>query len=252
MSHEPGYEMLMQAFSGIMSITGETDGDPVRCGPSVCDFGSGMWLALGVVAALNRRLQTGEGCIVNTSVYEAALNWILVASGDYLGHGKEPVRVGNGHPAICPYGLYRTKDGALILGVGNDRLFAKLVKVLNRENLLDDPRFRTNTARISHREVVEEEIAGVFSQNTTRHWISVLTGAGVPCSPLHTVPEALEHPQTKALKILETAEDAPELRFIGLPLSFNGVRPGLNEAAPNVGEDTDAVLGSIKAKSPGS
>ncbi len=244
MRHEAGYEMLMQAFSGIMSITGEADGIPVRCGPSICDFGSGMWLALGMVAALNRRLQTGEGCIVSSSIYETALNWISVASGDYLGHAKEPERVGNGHPALCPYGLFQTKDSALILGAGNDRLFEKLVKVLNREDLMDDPRFQTNGARIKNRKVVEGEIAAILLRDATQHWVSVITEAGVPCSPLNTIPEALEHPQTKALKILQAADNSPELQFIGLPLSFNGERPKLRNAGPNIGEDTEAVLGS--------
>ncbi len=243
--HEAGYEMLMQAFSGIMSITGETDGIPVRSGPSICDFGSGMWLALGVVAALNQRFQTGKGCVVNTSIYETALNWLLVASGDYLAYGRSPVRGGNGHPAIVPYGLFQTKDGALILGAGNDRLFAKLLKVFNREDLLDNPRFQTNAVRVRNRKLVEGEIAAIFVNETTQHWISALTEADVPCSALQTVPEALEHPQTKALKILQATHDHPELRFIGMPLSFNGERPELRTTAPSAGEDTEEVLGLL-------
>lgn len=239
-----GYEMLMQAFSGIMSITGEPEGVPVRAGPSICDFGSGLWLALGVLAALLKRQQTDAGCTVSTSIYETGLFWSLLPSADYVGHGRQPGRVGNGHPAITPYGLFETGDGSLILGAGNDRLFARLARALDREELAADPRFKENRSRLKHRRVIEGLVAEILLGNTTEHWMSVLSAAGVPCSPVQSVPEAIEHPQTKALGILQQSEGAPDLRIVGLPLSFDGERPALRTSAPKLGADNETVLGS--------
>ena len=242
--NEAGYEMLMQAFSGIMSITGEPNGLPVRAGPSICDLGAGMWLALGILAALLKRQQTGKGCTISTSIFETALFWSLLPSADYVGHGRLPERAGNGHPAITPYGLFETSDGSLILGAGNDRLFAKLAKALDREDLAADPRFKENQSRLKHRRVIEGLVAEKLLGDTTDHWVSVLATAGVPCSPLQTVPEAIEHPQTTALGILQQSEGAPDLRIIGLPISFDGERPALRTSAPALGADNKAVLGS--------
>lgn len=236
----PGYEMLMQAFSGIMSITGEVDGSPVRAGPSICDFGSGMWLAIGVLTALIERQKTGKGTVVSTSLYEAALNWLLVASGEYFAHGQVPGRVGNGHPDIAPYGLYYTQDGSVILGAGNDRLFGKLAGVLGRNDLLDDERFTTNAARLRNRTALDAEIIDMFKAQTSAYWLQTLKNAGVPCSPVQTVSEALEHPQTAALGIIQHSEDSPDVGYIGLPINFNGERPKLRASAPDLGRDTDS------------
>ncbi|MGO1118851.1 CaiB/BaiF CoA transferase family protein [Rhodovibrionaceae bacterium A322] len=242
MKSEAGYEILMQAFSGIMSITGDPDGMPVRSGPSICDFGSGMWLALGVLAALNQRQQTGQGCVINTSIFETGLNWALVASGGYLAQGQPPQRIGNGHPDLVPYGLFPSKDGALIIGAGNNRLFEKLIKVLGCESMMDDPRFQTNSTRIKHRQEVQEIISAALHKDTTDNWLIRLKEAGVPCSPVQSVPQALDHPQTQALDILQSTADSPDLRFIGLPLSFDGKRPDLRSTIPAAGASNDEIL----------
>ncbi len=243
---EPGYEMLTQAFSGIMSITGEIDGPPVRAAPSICDFGAGMWLAIGVLAALHKRDREGVGCIVNTSIFETAMVWIAVAAGDYLCYGREPPRAGNQHPAVAPYGLFQTADGSIILGSANDRLFKRLAKALGREDFLQEPNYANNVLRVKYRKILEGQIAEIFLHHPSSHWMTLLTEAGVPCAQVQSVSEAIDHPQTIELGIIQTAADDPGFKTVGLPLSFDRRRPDIRRSAPPLGADTKAVLGERK------
>ncbi|MEM6441885.1 MAG: CoA transferase [Pseudomonadota bacterium] len=246
MRDQPGYEILAQAFGGIMSTTGEPDRDPVRCGPSLCDFGSGMWLAIGILAALHRRAATGRGGLVQTSLYETALTWTTIQAAPYLASGEPPARSGASHVLIAPYGYFETATDPIMLACASDGIFRRLAPALDRPDWLEDPRFKDNAARVTHRATLEGQVAEIFAARDLSHWFEVLNAAGVPCSPVNTVPQALAHPQAEALGILQTPPDRPDVTALGLPLSFEGERPALRSAAPRLGskpENTPAAAG---------
>lgn len=239
----PGYEILSQAFGGIMNITGEPDRNPVRCGPSVCDFGSGMWLAIGVLAALHRRARTGKGGLVQTSLLETALSWTTVSASTYFASGEEPTRAGASHHLIAPYGYFETRTSPIMVACASDALFVRLAEALGRAEWATDTRFRDNPGRVRHKALIESMVAEVFRTEAQDYWFDRLTRAGVPCSPVHTIPEALDHAQTKALGIVQHDPANPEIASIGIPLSFDGARPGVRHGAPELGSsDADAFL----------
>lgn len=240
---KPGYEILLQAFAGLMSVTGETDGPPVRMGTSVVDFGTGMWTAIAALAALHRRDRTGRGCVIYTSLFETALFWLCNFFARYLASGEIPQRHATGSPTQVAFGAFETQNGPLVLGVANDRLFAKLARVLNRPEWADDPRFRTSADRLAHRDLLVGEIRAILRQATKEEWMERLEAAGIPCAPILTLPEVLAQPQTQALGILQTPPGS-EITLLGLPLSFDGVRPALRRRAPHLGEHTAEIFGS--------
>lgn len=231
----PGYEILGQAFGGVMSITGEAEGGPVRCGPSVCDFGSGMWLAIGVLAALQERHRTGKGGLVQTSLFETALSWTAVAASSYLASGNEPGRNGASHHLIAPYGLFETKTGPLMLACASDALFDRLADALGQSIWKSDERFHNNPARVRNKTLIEGMIGEIIETEPQDHWFKVLGQAGVPCAPVNTISEALMHPQTEALNMLQSTPEATDIQTLGLPLSFDGTRPSVHYGAPALG-----------------
>lgn len=239
----PGYEPLMQAFSGLISANGHPDGPPARLGASVVDLGTGMWTAIGALAALLRRGQTGQGCVVNTSLFETALLWCGFHLVTYMTGGGLPVRHGTGHPQIVPYQAFETGNGPLVIAAGNDRLFARLAAALGHPEWAADPLFLTNEDRSRNRQVLLPMIAGIVAGTTKEELSERLEAAGVPCAPIHTVDEVLAHPQTEALGILQRSPQL-DLSLIGMPVSFDGERPAYRRDAPALGADTDAVLGA--------
>lgn len=232
---KPGYEILLQAFAGLMSTTGEENGPPLRMGASVVDFGTGMWTTIAALAALRQRDRTGRGCVIETSLFETALFWLCNAFAQYAVTGKVPERHATGSPRQVAFGAFETQNGPLVVGVANDRLFVKLARALNRGEWADDPRFRTNADRLAHKEYLLGEIRSTFHQDTKERWMERLEAAGVPCAPILTIPEVLAQPQTEALGIFR---DQPELgaALMSLPFSLDGVRSLLTECAPRVGE----------------
>lgn len=234
----PGYEILSQAFGGVISITGEAGRTPVRCGPSVCDFGSGMWLAIGILAALHERERTGRGGLVQTSLFETALSWTTVSASSYLASGEEPVRMGAGHHLIAPYGYFETKTRPMMLACASDNLFQKLARAIGRPEWIEDERFRDNPGRVRNKDLIEGLIADILKTERQQHWFDLLNDAGVPCSPVNTIPDALDHDQTKALGIVQTDPDNPEISCVGFPVSIDGKRPGLRHGAPALGSSS--------------
>jgi len=237
----PGYDPLMQAFGDIMSITGEEGRPPVRVGPSIVDMSTGMWAVIGILAALFRRQATGEGCEIDTSLFESTLAWIGSAASGCLASGKVPVRRGTEMPFLVPYKVYEAADGYLLIAAGNDNLFARLADAVGHKEWLADPRFATNPKRVLNRETVNAALQAVVQTRPRVHWIEILERARVPCAGLQTVDEVLEHPQTKAVEMLQRTPDG-KMAFMGLPVSFDGVRPKMRLGPPELGADTEAVL----------
>ena len=237
----PGYEPLAQAYSGLSSINGQPDGPPTRTGPSMVDLGSGMWIALSALAALRRRDATGQGAVVRLSLLETALGWISADVSGYLNEGREPVRRGNGQPLLTPYDVFGASDGPISLAVGNDAQFRQLASELGHPEWAHDPCFATNGARLAHKAQLVAQVAACLAARPRDHWVERLRAAGIPCSSVNTVPEALASPQVAALGMVRRS---PVTRrgTVGLPFTIDGVRPGSELDAPALGAHNAELL----------
>ncbi len=237
----PGYDPLMQAFGGLMSMLGEDGRPPVRVPVSIMDLATGMWTVIGILAAHAERGRTGRGGIVDTSLYETSCAWMAIPLADYIASQVLPKRTGSGVGMIVPYQAFPCTDGHLMIASGNDNLFRKLCTVIGQPALADDPRFTKNAGRVENRETLIPILSAALAQDTRAAWQAKLEAVGVPCGPVQTLDQVVAHPQTEALGILQTSPDGA-LRTIGLPLSFNGTRPAYETGAPGLGEHTDAIL----------
>lgn len=238
---KPGYDPLMQAFGGIMSVTGEAGREPVRVGPSIVDMGAGLWSAVGILAALQKRHRTGEGCVVDTSLFETSLSWMTVPIAMSLASGKEPGRTGSEAAMIVPYKAYRAADRHLVIAAGNDSLFGKFCGVVRRPEWRDDPRFATNAERVKNREVLNALIEGIIATANADEWVERLDRVGVPSAPLQSVSQVLAHPQTHAVDMVRPVPDG-SMALVSLPLRFDGERLPFRSAPPALGADNDAVF----------
>jgi crotonobetainyl-CoA:carnitine CoA-transferase CaiB-like acyl-CoA transferase len=229
LSDRPGYDPLMQAAAGIMSVTGEADGPPVRVGVSLIDFATGQWAAIGILAALLERERDGRGRAIDTSLYETALYAMSSHIAAYAESGEIPGRHGSAFPLIAPYELFPTSDGAVMIAAGSDALWTRLRRALG---LPDDERFRTNPGRVQHRAELFGAIASVLRERTSAEWEERLTEAGVPVSPVRDVGEVLAQAQTQALGILQELGGGTT---VALPLRFDGERPRYSGPPPELG-----------------
>ena len=244
LASEPGYDALMQAAGGLISMTGEPGRPGVRVGSSLIDMGTGMWSALGIVAALLERESTGEGAVVDTSLYETALAYVGYHLVGYLADGTVPSGQGTVFPMVAPYQVLPTRDGELMIAGGNDRLFVALCGVLELPALLADPRFATNPGRVAHREELVEALSERLRQRDSAEWLALLTEAGVPAAPVADIADVASAEQTAALGMIQPVSTPriPGLRLVPLPLSFDGERATHAHAPPAIGEHTQEVL----------
>jgi crotonobetainyl-CoA:carnitine CoA-transferase CaiB-like acyl-CoA transferase len=240
LSERPGYDPLMQAFGGIMSVVGEPGGAPVRVGPSIIDMGSGMWAAMGILAALTRRQATGEGSTVDVSLFETAAAWMSMYAAQYQAGGVLPGKNGSGQTGIVPYRAYRTADGDLVVAAGNNTLFARLCGVLGQPGWAADPRFVDNPTRVRHAAALYALLEPAFLAHSNAEWTALLDEAGVPCAPVQDVAQMLAHPHTQALGLLQPVPGS-SIPMVGLPVRFDGQRPAPRSASPALGADTLAL-----------
>ncbi len=240
----PGYDPLAQAAGGIVSVTGETGRDGVRAGVSVADQGTGMWAALGIVAAIHEREQTGTGREVDVSLYETALGFMAYHLTGFLGAGAVPAPRGTAFPSIVPYQAFAANDGRLMVAAGNDRLFAALAEAVGLPELAADARFATNADRVANRDVLVPQLEARFASAPRAHWLGRLADAGVPAAPVQDVSEVVAAEQTEALGILQELPHPvlPELRIPAFPVSVDGERILHASAPPGLGAHTAEVL----------
>ena len=242
LADKPGYELLMQAYGGLMSITGGEDAPPTRAGPSIVDITTGMWIAIGVLAAIVRRNRDGSGCVVNASLYESALALSAIHMVNYSVAGSLPARTANGFAGLAPYGSFQASDGDLIVAAGNDGLFRKLALLLAHPEWIDDPRFSTNVVRVSNKAALNILVGEVLITDTVSTWLSRLELVGVPCAPIRTIPQVLEAQQTQALGIITTSAGDTNMRLVRFPMSFDGHRPDIISEVPVPGANDHEFL----------
>jgi len=231
----PGYEPLLQAYSGLSSINGGPEDPPIRMGASICDQGTGMWAVIGALSLLHRRRETGIGGVVDVSLLETGLSWAASKIDALMNQGQPPQKHRSGHPDFVPYEAFEAADGPFLICVGNDRLFTKLCAALGTPHWLQDARYANNRARLANRDALVAELNAVLAMRDRADWIAALEGAGVPCAPIHTVAEAIAQEQVQALGIIQQVP-GETFTLTGLPLSIDGRRPQIRHAAPKLGE----------------
>jgi crotonobetainyl-CoA:carnitine CoA-transferase CaiB-like acyl-CoA transferase len=243
----PGYDPLMQAYGGLMSVNGHPGGEPARVGTSIVDMGTGMWAALGILAGLRQREATGRAVEVTTALYETALMWVSYHLMSYLGSGEVPQPQGSGTAMIAPYQAFPTADGYVMVGAASDALFQRLAVALESPALGADPRFTDNPSRVRHREALIEAVTALTRARKSSELIERLRAAGVPSSPLLTMDQVVREPQTQASGMLVGAAHPrlPDYRSVGLPIQWDGRRPEVRRVPPLLGEHSADVLTTL-------
>jgi crotonobetainyl-CoA:carnitine CoA-transferase CaiB-like acyl-CoA transferase len=245
MRHAPGYDLAIQAWGGLMSITGPADGEPSKVGVAIIDIVAGLMLGKSIAAALYAREKSGRGQRVETSLMEAEVASLVNAGSNYLVSGKVPGRWGNAHPNIVPYQSFATADGHLVVGVANEAIWQRFCPVIGRTELREDARFDTNAHRVEHRDEIIAIITEIFAGRSTREWLKVLNEAGVPCSPVQNIAEVFSEPQVLERGMLQEIEHptAGIVRMVGPPVKFSETPASVRLAPPLLGQHTKDVLG---------
>jgi len=230
-----------------MSVTGEADGPPVRVGVSSADLVAGMWAVIGILAALRERDRSGQGQWVDISLLDGSVSWLTYVASGYFATGTRPPRYGSAHPTIAPYQGFATKDGDLMLAVGNDAIWRRFASVAGRADLLEDPRFTTNPLRVEHRDELLPLVADAMAARTSVEWVEVLDAAGVPVGPIQTVDEVVTDPQVLARGMIGEVKHptAGTVRTIGCPVRLTATPPQVRTAPPLLGQHTDDVLAEL-------
>jgi formyl-CoA transferase len=248
-STQPAYDPLLQAYAGIVSMTGEEGGAPVRVPVSLLDMGTAMWSVIAIQDALRRRDQTGEGCHIETSLLQTAVGWLASSLVGVLAGGEAPGRLGSGLAGVVPYGAFPVSDGHVFISAGNDAAFARLCDALGAGHLQEDARFARNTARASHRTAADAAVAALTVGYTAEELLRRLEAHRVPCAPVHDLAQVAQDEQVLALGQLHALPHpaVPDLRVIGTPATFDGAYPPHRLAPPALGEHSAEVLRLLSA-----
>ena len=246
-SPEPGYDAIAQALSGVMSVTGEADGPPVRFGVSGADLAAGMWAAIGILAALQERQRTGRGQWVDVSLLDGQIAWLAYVAGGYFATGEVPARYGSAHPTIVPYQAFPTSDGHIMVAAGNDTLWRRFAAAIGIGDLAQDPRFATNPDRVRNRDELLPLIERILVTRTGQEWSEILSEAKVPAGRINTVDQALAHPQVVAREMVTDMvhETAGKLQTVASPLKLSASPPQVRTPPPRLGEHTDEVFSAL-------
>jgi crotonobetainyl-CoA:carnitine CoA-transferase CaiB-like acyl-CoA transferase len=247
MRDNTGYDPLVQAFAGIMSVTGEAGRPPVRVGPSIIDMGSGLWCVIGILAALARRQHTGEGTTVDTSLFETGLAWMNIPLATSMASGREAGKSGSETPMLAPYRAYQASDRYIVIAAGNDNLFRRMCAAVDRPEWSTDSRFITNAHRVANRIPLNALLDELIATQPEQYWTDRLSAVGVPCAPLQTTAEVIAHPQTRALGMLLPVCGGA-MNLVGSPLRFDGIRPEIRTQAPTLGADTDRAMDLVSSR----
>ena len=242
----PGYDLIVQAWGGLMSVTGMPDGEPTKVGVAIVDIVAGLMLGKAILAALFARERTGVGQKLETSLLEAEVACLINAGSNYLVGGVVPGRWGNAHPNIVPYQSFKSRDGYLVIGVASEGIWRRLCQAIGMPGLADDPRFARNPQRVEHRGELIDILTEIFLQRDTAAWVTLLIDAGVPCAPVQTIDQVFLAPQVIAREMVVEIPHptAGTLRMAGLPVKFSGTPASIRLAPPLLGQHTAEVLRS--------
>ncbi|MGJ4948748.1 CaiB/BaiF CoA transferase family protein [Bradyrhizobium sp. HKCCYLS20291] len=248
-SSRPGYDHVAQAMGGIMSLTGDPDGPPMKVGVGIADVTTGLYATIGILAALRHRDKTGLGQHIDCSLLDTQVSWLINEATNYFLSGQQPLRKGNAHPNICPYNVYRTQDGHVVLAVGNDAQFQRWAEIAHVPDLLRDPRFATNAARLGNRVALESIVMECMGSRLSSFWIDALEQAGVPCGPVNTIEQVFADPhvlarQMKITMAYDSARDG-QINLLGSPLKLSRTPVGYRRPPPRLGEHSNEVLAEL-------
>lgn len=244
---KPGYDFILQAETGLMAITGESDGTPMKLGVAIVDVCAGLTAAIAVLGALQARVRTGRGQHCEVSLHDVGLQMLINVASNHLVSGEEAGRYGNSHPNIVPYRTYAAADGEVAVAVGNDKQFAALAATLEHPAWANDPRFIRNQDRVRNRDLIDHEIAAVISTDRRTHWIDLLEGAGIPVGPINSVSEALASPQTIARQMVVEMPlgSALTTKGLGLPFQFSETPSSIRLPPPALGAQSNEILSEL-------
>jgi CoA:oxalate CoA-transferase len=246
-SRRPAYDMIVQALGGLMSVTGHPGGPPTKAGTSIGDITGGLFTLVGIAAALYSREKTGAGMLVDVSMLDGQLAILESAVMRYAATGRAPGPIGNRHASIAPFEVYATADRPIIIAAGNDGLFERLCRALGRSELAADPRFVRNDDRVTHADDLQGALEEVLRTAPAAHWLDLLEAAGVPCSPIHSVADAVEHPQTRARNMIVSAGG---FRMAGNPVKLGAFPdPPTRRPAPDLDADGERIRREFSPKS---
>jgi len=240
----PGFDQVLQGMGGIMGITGEPGGPPVKVGVAVTDIATGMFAAIGILTALFHRQCTGEGQMVDASMLDGQVSWLTYQAGRYLTSGDVPEKIGSGHPLIVPYQAFKAQDAYINIAVGNDNLWQKFCEATGLQAIAGDPKFATNAQRVKNRGEVVVSISRVIATKTMDEWLDILDKAGVPCGPIYTIDRIFADPQVLARDMLVEVEHPKcgKIKVTGAPIKFSKTPAEVKTAPPLLGQHNEEVL----------
>ena len=243
----PGYDALIQAMGGVMSLTGEPNGSPQKVGVPVADLFAGLYGCIGILAALNHRTATGQGQQIDIGMLDTHVAWLANQGMNYLSTGENPPRLGNQHPNISPYQEFPTKDGYIILAVGNDPTFERFCKAFGQEHLLADERFATNPKRVANRDLVTQTLTPVMKTRTTTEWVEALEAQKIGCGPINTLKDVFADPHVNARNMTLEMDhgSGAKVKVIANPVKLSATPPTYRSAPPVLGEHTEEVLSGL-------
>lgn len=244
LKNSPGYDVILQAFGGIMSMTGDEGGGYIRSPISPIDQMTGVHAFSGILASLFAREKSGKGAAIQVSLFDTALGILGYNLQTFWERGTQPAKCGSSHESLCPYQAFEASDGPIMIGVANDNLWRKFCGVAGLNAIVDDPKFRTNAERVKHRAETLQHVQSVITTDTVAHWNEALNEVGIPCSPINTLAQLLDHPHTKADKLIMQYDHpaAGRLNCVGHPVTFVGEERAPGLPPPTLGQHTDDVL----------
>ncbi len=245
--HKPGYDFIIQAEGGLMSITGPPSGPPYKVGVAIVDITTGLFAANAILAALQERNRSGLGDYIDIALLDSQIAWLANVGQNYLVSEEPPTRYGNAHPNIVPYEVFETSDGFIGLGIGNDAQFQRFCEAINRQAILNDDRYRTNADRVQHRNILIPMLKQEFLTQTTGQWLTISEQIGIPAAPINSIPEALNHPQVQARNMVQTIDHPAigPLKIVGPVAKHANKPPHVQLPPPTLGQHTEEVLREV-------
>ena len=243
-AQRPGYDLIAQGLSGVMSVTGEPGGEPVKCGIPISDLSAGLFCAVAILSAVIARERTGRGQRIDTSLFEGALALSVWEAAELWGTGRVPEPLGSAHRLTAPYQALRTRDGHITVGANNQRLWRRFCEAIGRPALFDDSRFASNSGRMAHRRELVSELEAALAERSSAEWVAALIDAGVPCGPIHDYRQVFEDPHTQAreMEVRLSHPEEGEIRVLGIPVKLSDTPGAIRRPAPLPGEHTSEVL----------